>query len=46
MLAVSAVTETFIILTMGFMAYFTAQVIVILGLDMSGIIAMLTYAII
>jgi len=46
MLTVSAVTETFIIIAMGFLAYFTAQIIVILHLDMSGIIAMLTYAII
>jgi hypothetical protein len=31
---------------MGFLTYFTAQDIVILGLEMSGIISMLTYAII
>lgn len=46
MLSISAVTETFIILSMGFLAYFTAYVIVILSLEMSGIISMLTYAII
>jgi NhaP-type Na+/H+ or K+/H+ antiporter len=46
MLTLSAVTETFIIITFGFMTYFTANDIKILGLEMSGIIAMLTYAII
>jgi NhaP-type Na+/H+ or K+/H+ antiporter len=46
MFSISAVTETFIILAMGFLAYFTAYIIVILNLEMSGIISMLTYAII
>ena len=46
MLTASAVTETFIIIAMGFLTYFTAQDMVILGLEMSGIISMLTYAII
>ena len=42
----SAVTETFVMLAMGFMCYFAAENIYILGLEMSGIIAMLTCAII
>ena len=45
-LTISAVTETFIMLVMGFFAYYLAEITVVFGLDMSGIISMLTYAII
>ena len=45
-LTISAVIETFIMLAVGFMSYYIAESTVILGLEMSGIIAILTYAII
>ena len=45
-LTISAVTETFIMLAMGFISYFAAGETVILGLEMSGIISLLTCAII
>jgi hypothetical protein len=45
-LTTPAVTETFIMLAMGFFAYFFASMTIILGLEMSGIISMLTFAII
>ena len=45
-LTVSAVTETFIMITLGFLSYFTAENTTLLGLQMSGIISLLTFAII
>lgn len=45
-LTISAVTETFIMFIMGFMAYFTSNATKILGLEMSGIISLLTCSII
>ena len=42
----SAVTETFVMMAMGLMAYYISEITVILGLDMSGIISLLTCAII
>jgi len=45
-LTISCVIETFVMLAMGFIAYYVAEAIVFLGLDMSGIIALLTCSII
>lgn len=45
-LSVSVVNETFIMTAFGFITYFTAQFIKILGLEMSGIISLLVFAII
>ena len=45
-LSVSVVNETFIMTAFGFIAYFTASLVIILGLEMSGIIALLVFAII
>jgi hypothetical protein len=45
-LTVSAVTETFIMITLGFLSYFTSENTKLLGLEMSGIISLLTFAII
>lgn len=42
----SAVTETFIMIAIGFISYFTAEVTIILDLQMSGIISLLTCSII
>jgi NhaP-type Na+/H+ or K+/H+ antiporter len=42
----SVVTETFIMLAMAMMAYFTATMTKILGLEMSGMIALLVCGII
>lgn len=42
----TAVTETFILISMGFGSYFVAEAVEILGLAMSGIISLLTCAII
>ena len=45
-LTISCVIETFVMLAMGFTAYYVAEAIIFLGLDMSGIIALLTCSII
>lgn len=45
-LTISAVTETFLMLMFSLMAYYISEITVILGLDMSGIISLLTCAII
>jgi NhaP-type Na+/H+ or K+/H+ antiporter len=45
-LTISAVTETFLMLMFGLMAYYISEITVVLGLDMSGIITLLTYSII
>lgn len=45
-LSVSVVTETFLMTAFGFSAYFVAQITVIIGIEMSGIIALLVFAII
>lgn len=45
-LTVSAVMETFLIAAIGLLSYFTAAGIYILGVEMSGIITILVYAII
>jgi len=45
-LTISAVTETFIMLAMGFISYYVAGLTKILGLEMSGIISLLTCSII
>lgn len=42
----SVVTETFIMTAFGFVAYFVAELIKILGVQMSGIIALLVFSII
>lgn len=45
-LSVSVVTETFLMTAFGFSAYFVAQITIIIGIEMSGIIALLVFAII
>lgn len=45
-LTISAVSETFVMFMMGFMSYFVTNATYILGLEMSGIIALLTCSII
>lgn len=45
-LSVSVVTETFLMTAFGFAAYFVAALIIILKVEMSGIISLLTFAII
>lgn len=45
-LSVSVVTETFLMTAFGFASYFVASLIIILNVEMSGIIALLTFAII
>ena len=45
-LSVSVITETFLMTAFGMMSYFVAQIIVILGVEMSGIISLLSFAIV
>jgi len=45
-LTTSVITETFLMTTFGLLAYFTSNGTVILGVEMSGIISMLVFAII
>lgn len=45
-LSTSVITETFLMTAFGMMSYFVAQLIVILGVEMSGIISLLSFAIV